>query len=107
QQRSNGGLEVGAIDRVDLRGDYQGKLGAERGLDGQIRPLLGRDATQKRQVSAVGFRERHVAQRDAVMDRRNPRGLNGGQRCALGVADGDEGNTSAAIAVDGLQVWHV
>jgi hypothetical protein len=68
QQRYDLFAEIGFIDLVDFGGDLQGNAQRPRYLDGAVRPLLGRDSAEKRDIAATRIVNGRVqVRRNAVM----------------------------------------
>ncbi len=97
-------VEIGPVGGVDLRGDLQLLAQALGDGDGAVRPLLGRDAAQERQIAVRRFVELVDLGGHAVQHRARPVGE--GQGLALVVRDRDQRILRPA-AIDARQVLQV
>jgi len=87
-------LEVLAIHPIHLGGENQADARAARGIDRNVRPLLGRDAAEEDEVVTAAGARIVAIERQAVMHGRQPVHLAEGW--PLCVADRDEGELGKA-----------
>ena len=89
QQRCDPFAEIGFIGPVDFGGDLQGNAKRSRYSNGAIRPLLGRNSAEKRDIAAARIVNGRVQVRwNTVMHGRDEVGL--GDRLPLITGDRDQ-----------------
>src|SRR5206468_12595568 len=88
EQRTNRVLEVLGVDAIDLGRDLEWHADGGRDANRRLDALLGRDASEKREVAAVSATEGVTRGRHAVVHGGAPVGV--GERPSLGVADRDQ-----------------
>ena len=104
QERPYLALEIGAVDLVHLGGDPELPAALERDADGEVGPLLGTDAAEEGEISALAVALGEEILGNAVMHGCGP--ARPVERPALRLRDGDE-RGFAELGIERLQLGDV